>query len=158
MSHLFTAGTYVQVAAAAKKGKPNSDGGTGWIKSLNEDGTYNVEYVVPKKLSKEVVPSRIAVAAIAATGSRRTINNSQMPSLLSPQFPTAKRVAEASSSRDDDQPIKPKRRKGIKVTEELILESPKAIYDYLKMKNKVLSTWLDAINRCRNADKHQTYS
>ena len=65
-------GSYAAVDAVTKKGKPNSDGGTGWIKSLNDDGTYDVEYIVPKKVSKHVDPSRIQLNGTDGNASRRS--------------------------------------------------------------------------------------
>ena len=44
MSHLFTTGDIVCVAANTSAGC-NSDGGRGWIKSLNDNGAYDIEHV-----------------------------------------------------------------------------------------------------------------
>ena len=67
MSHLFTAGSYVEVSPVAKRGKPNSEGGAGCIVGVNANSadvmeSFDAEYVtlgVCKKLSREVVPSRL---------------------------------------------------------------------------------------------------
>ena len=56
MSHLrlypYGVGDYVTVAPSSK-----SSGGVGWIKSI--DGSIDVEYVVPKKTSKNVGGSSV---------------------------------------------------------------------------------------------------
>ena len=138
MSHLFTTGSHVSVAPVAKKGKPNSEGGAAYIVGINknDDGdriqSFDVQYVLQKKVSREVQPSRIAVQRID-TDSRRRINNNKMPSLLSTSYSTAKRVAESVGV--DDQPAKPKRRKGPKLTEDMLLMSPEEAYKHLCSRN-----------------------
>ena len=146
MSHLFTAGCYVEVAPNTKPGC-NSEGGTAFIKAVNNDDdtgkirSFDVQYVLQKKLSREVQPSRVKLKSIQTTSRREGL-----PSLLSTSYSTAKRVAEACST---DQPIKPKRsRKGGKTTEDLLLEPPRDVYDYLCKRNKISQVgWLRIADR-----------
>ena len=80
MSHLFSVGDYVNASPAS-----SSNGGIGWVKGLNDNGTCDVQYVVEKKLSREVAPSRVAVAALGTTKrATSTDNDIVLPSLLSP--------------------------------------------------------------------------
>ena len=71
MSHLLTTGTHVSVAPAAKKGKPNSEGGAGCIVGINDSDddsnnveSFDVQCVLQKKVSKEVQPSRVSIKSI----------------------------------------------------------------------------------------------
>ena len=84
MSHLrslFNVGDYVSVSPTSR-----SSGGKGWIKDVASDGCAMVEYVVgvQKKLSKNVVPSPIALATLDNTS--RCRNGNVLPSLLSPKW------------------------------------------------------------------------
>ena len=62
MSHLLRIGDYVDVAPSNR-----SSGGTGWVKSVDATGTASIQYVLTKKISKEVVPQRIVLATIDNT-------------------------------------------------------------------------------------------
>ena len=150
MSHLFTAGSYVEVSPVAKRGKPNSEGGAGYIIGINSSEndsnkieSFDVQYVLQKKLSKEVQPSRVVLKNIDNGRSRKC---NSLPPLLSRSYPSAKRVAEASQL--DQQPIKPKRSKknGLKNTEDLLLMTPKDVCDYLCKKNSTKERgWLRVV-------------
>ena len=60
MAHLLRVGDYVNVSPSA-----TSSGGTGWVKNVDENtGNAMVEYVVQKKVSKEVNPNRIVCATL----------------------------------------------------------------------------------------------
>ena len=64
------------VDPAAKKGKPDSEGGAGFVVGINgsenDDGgskieSFDVQYVLQKKISREVQPSRVTLKAIQTT-------------------------------------------------------------------------------------------
>ena len=137
MSHLFSVGCYVEVAPNAKPGC-NSEGGTAFIHAVNKENdagsnnkvSFDAQHVLQKKISREVEPSRVTLKSIQTRGRR-----DGMPSLLSPSYATTKRVAEATST-GNEQPIKPKRaRKGIKTTDELLLEDPIDAHKYINSRN-----------------------
>ena len=137
VSHLFAAGCYVEVAPNTAPGC-NSEGGIGWIKKVNgTNGTHDVQYVIQKKLSKNVKQSRITLKHALDNQKRKSScgnNENAMPSLLSPSYPTAKKIADGTKI---TQPIKPKRRKVGNTTEDLLLMQPIDTCDYLKKKNAV---------------------
>ena len=70
MAHLFQyqQGELVDVAPAIRRGRPNSQGGRAIVKATRSSSptsvVYDVQYVLDRKLSKEVAPERISTAII----------------------------------------------------------------------------------------------
>ena len=141
MSHLrlhpYGIGDYVSVSASNR-----SSGGTGWIKSVASDGRAIVEYVVPKKLSKDVAPSRIALKTLDNIGRSQSQDGVMMPSLLSPSYGAARSYRNSITAPVDDsnRPQKP-RHNGKLLTDDLLRMDVENVYDYLD-KNKHNKGWL----------------
>ena len=132
---LFSTGDIVDVAPAARVGCPNSDGGRAFIVAVNNDNSINVKYVVDRKISKEVQPSRVKVATIGTTARLPSANNNVLPSILSPKYAVAKKAAEFNAA--EVRTSKPKKVSNTKTTEDLLTEAPIEIHQYLRKKNNI---------------------
>ena len=113
MSHLLRIGDYVTVAPSNK-----SSGGIGWIKGVASDGSAIVEYVVQKKLSKDMVPSCISLSTLDTTGRSQSQDVASMPSLLSVNYAAARDFRKAMV--DVSNTSKPPSRKRSLNTDELL--------------------------------------
>ena len=133
MAHLLTAGDYVKVAPSA-----SSNGGVGWVVGLN-DNSCDVEYVVgPRKnLSREVTPSRVTVEALGTSKRVTSTDNNdiRLPSLLSPAYAKAKKVADCANNNSNKENRKPPKNRQKRI-DDLIKQHPTAIHQYLLNQNK----------------------
>ena len=81
---IFSLGALVQVKPECRSGRKNSEGGLGYVLSVNEtERTVDVSYTVSGTLSQEIQEERLEVASLAVTARRRTNSESKRPSLLS---------------------------------------------------------------------------
>ena len=140
MSHLrlCNVGDYVKVSPSSN-GK--SEGGTGWIKSI--DGSIEVEYVVQKKISKNVDPNRIVLSTLDNVSRKRATDSQDsppLPSLLSPNYLPTRRLLNALCVSNDTVKSNPKR-KGKHSTDELLQLPIDDMYNYL-VKHQHDKGWL----------------
>ena len=79
----------MNVTPESRKGRPNSDGGTACVVGKTDSGKFHVSYIVDRKISKEVHPSRLNESTIQ-TLSRSTRGGKTSPvpqtSLLDPKL------------------------------------------------------------------------
>ena len=124
-----------------------SSGGTGWIVAMAEDGSnIQIEYVVPKKLSRNVVPDRISVSNIDNT-SRSQDENTVLLSLLSSNYGVVRDFRKALASAEDNnavsQPKKPSRNRRLS-TDDLLRMPIVDAYGYLEKRQHEFG-WLRVV-------------
>ena len=136
MAHLLRIGDYVNVAPS-----PRSSGGTGWITIVAEDGSAVVEYVLDKKISKDVLPSRIAFATLDNTSRSQSQDGAALPSLLSPSYGAARDYQRAIVAVGNPAK-KPKRRSTTAVTDDLLRMPRDEAYQYLEKRLDKDAGWL----------------
>ena len=138
MAHLLHIGDYVNVAPSSK-----SSGGTGWIKHVDcSTGNATVEYVVQRKVSKEVQPVRIALATLdnVARRTSKDGNRPTRPSLLSLQHLASREYLNLQPT--EAATLKPKQRRNVVLTEDLLKMPVLEVYAYLDRKRSDEEGWL----------------
>ena len=92
-SHLaFTIGSLVNVTPESRKGRPNSDGGTACVVGKTDSGKFHVSYIVDRKISKEVHPSRLNESTIQTLKQSDNSSPSSMSALSTVRNDTSERV------------------------------------------------------------------
>lgn len=110
------------------------------MKKVDENtGNAMVEYVVQKKVSKEVNPNRIVCATLDNVSRSRSPDDGNddrptLPSLLSPNYLPARRLQELASKSKD---VLPSKRNGKKNTLELLKQPPLMSYQYMDGSGKL---------------------
>ena len=110
------------------------------MKKVDENtGNAMVEYVVQKKVSKEVNPNRIVCATLDNISRSRSPDDGNddrptLPSLLSPNYLPARRLQELASKSKD---VLPSKRNGKKNTLELLKQPPLMSYQYMERQREV---------------------
>ena len=110
-----------------------SSGGKAWIKDVASDGKAIVEYIVPKKISKDVAPSRIALSTLDNVARSQSQDESALPSLLSVNYGAARAFRNASVNVQ----TKKVKRSSRKTTDELLRMPIVDAYAYLAKQTQV---------------------
>ena len=84
-------GQLIEVSPQTFIGRPNSDGGTGFVAKVHDDGSFDLQYViVERRVEKNVRRERITSLNPLATSARLLSSDDiQRPSLLAPSHHTA---------------------------------------------------------------------
>ena len=83
-SRFLSKGAYVQVAPGTRRVGPNKEGGVGHVLDWHLGLTFDVQYVLDRRVEKNVAVCRISSMNPLTVSARRTQGNSlERPSILS---------------------------------------------------------------------------
>ena len=89
----FHVGDCIKLKPVARRNRPNSAGGNAWVKCAHDDNTLNVEYVLDRQTSKEVLPSHVSNVTLNTKARKHSSSDVPIqPSLLSPSHQIANNV------------------------------------------------------------------
>ena len=98
--HAVRQGDCVEVAPAYRPGAPDSEGGVGFVTSVNANGTFNIRWVLDNRCESGIQTQRIkSLSPLATTARRTSASNVERPSILCPSHRPAQRSVGAASSR-----------------------------------------------------------
>ena len=155
----FHVGDYVTVGREERVGK-ESLGVTAWVKHGHDDGKVDVEYVLERQTSLDVVLERVTQQKLDTIGRKRTSSTPthlqvQQPSLLSPSYQASNNLLCHAIEQSTPVPVK-KRKAGLKNMEELIClatqwkassdtNTPNPAYEYLLKNQTKMAGWLRTV-------------
>ena len=97
--HSISIGDCIEVEKERRFGTADSEGGAGFVTGLNQDGTFNVRWVLSNRGEQNVRSSRLKSNNPLALSARRTSANSiERPSILCPSHRQQAATSNTSSA------------------------------------------------------------